>query len=282
MSEPADNTENQNTGSIPDELTLQLAALLKNSLGLQQSQSTQINESLNIGFKLSGDNYPLWAVLMKKAIGGRGKSQYITGDPSPPPTSDPAYKRWEQDDQCVFTWLVQNIEPHLINAVSKHPTSKSVWDSLALTYGSGTDSLQVFDLHRKANTIKQGDHTLEEIWAKLQDIWLTIDRKEPNPMECSKDIETYNRIIQTQRLYQFLVALDDRYEPVKKEILKREPLPSVETAYGMIRRETARDRILRPAITGENGDTSSGWHRPWFGSERQTSSRLQRKRKSTL
>ncbi|KAH6788110.1 hypothetical protein C2S52_007662 [Perilla frutescens var. hirtella] len=241
MSEPNETIENQSqtTGNIPDELTLQLATLLQNSLGLQQTQTTQNTESLNIGFKLSGDNYPLWVVLMKKAIGGRGKSLYITGDPAPPPISDPTYKRWEQDDQCVFTWLVQNMVPHLINTVSKHPTSKAV-----------------FDLHRKANTIQQEEGTLEEIWAKLQEIWMTIDKKEPNPMECPKDIETYNRIVQTQRVYQFLMALNDKYEPVKKEVLKRESLPSVETMYGMIRRETARDRILRPAVTGD--DTSSG------------------------
>lgn len=244
---------NQTSGNTPEELTIQLANLLRNSLGLQSTHNT---ESISIGFKLSGDNYPLWDVLMKKAIGGRGKTSYITGVPSPPPTNDPAYRKWEQEDQCVFTWLIQNIEPSLINSVSKHLTAKAVWDGLALTYGSGTDSLQVFDLHRKANTLKQGDGMLEEIWAKLQDIWMTIDRKEPNPMECSKDIEVYNRIIQNQRLYQFLTALSDKYEPVKKEILKREPLPSVDMAYAMVRRETARDQILRPIVV--DGDTSSG------------------------
>ncbi|KAH6766312.1 hypothetical protein C2S52_017295 [Perilla frutescens var. hirtella] len=194
---------------------------------------------------------------MKKAIGGRGKSSYITGDPAPPSTTDPAYKRWEQDDQCVFTWLVQNIESNLVSTISKHPTSKDVWDSLALTYGSGTDSLQVFDLHRRANTIKQGEGTLEEIWAKMQEIWISIDRKEPNPMECPKDIETYNRIIHTQKVYQFLMALSDKYEPVKKEILKKDLLPSVETAYAMVHRETARDLIFQPVVFEDSRDTSS-------------------------
>ncbi|KAH6756426.1 Calcium-dependent lipid-binding family protein [Perilla frutescens var. hirtella] len=172
---------------------------------------------------------------MKKTIGGRGRASYITGNTPAPSPTDSAYAWWEQEDQYVFTWIVQNIEPNLVNLVSKHSTSKAVWESLALTYGSGADSLQVFDLHRRANSMKQNGKTLEEIWSKLQEVWMSIDRKEPNPMECPKDIDTYNRIIQTQRVYQFLMALEERYEPIKKEILKKEPLPSVEVAYAMNR-----------------------------------------------
>ncbi|KAH6776912.1 hypothetical protein C2S51_008224 [Perilla frutescens var. frutescens] len=233
MSDPTPTETTSNNRGTQDELALQLASLLRNSLNLPQTPST---ESINIGFKLNGDNYPLWSVLIKKAIGGRGKASYITGSPPAPSSTDSSYPRWEQEDQCVFTWLVQNIEPHLINSVSKHSTSKVVWDSLALTYGSGTDSLQVFDLHRKANTMKQERRTLEEIWAQLQEVWMSIDRREPNPMECKKDIDMYNQIIQNRRVYQFLMALDENYEPIKKKILKREPLPSVETAYSMTKR----------------------------------------------
>ncbi|KAH6827593.1 hypothetical protein C2S53_020534 [Perilla frutescens var. hirtella] len=253
MSEPAENTESQNN-RVTDDLTLQLASLLRNSLNLSQPQNS---ESLNIGFKLNRDNYPLWSVLMKNAIGGRGKASYIIGDTPAPSLIDSTYTRWEQEDQCVFTWLVQNIEPSLVNSVSKHSTSKAVWESLALTYGSGADSLQVFDLHRRANSIRQDGKTLEKTWAQLQDVWMSIDRKEPNPMKCPTDIDIYNRTIQTQRVYQFLMALEEGYEPVKKEILKWEPLPSVETAYVMVRRETARDRILRPVVTEEKGTSSS-------------------------
>lgn len=66
---------------IPDELTMQIVALLRNGLGTQQTTNS---ENLSLGIKLGGDNYALWATLMKKAIGGRGRSSHITGDPMPP------------------------------------------------------------------------------------------------------------------------------------------------------------------------------------------------------
>ena len=78
---------------------------------------------------------------MKKAIGGRGRGSHITGIPQPPVATDPTYVRWEQDNQTVFTWLIQKIEASLVNNVSQYPTSKSLWDGLAITYGSGVESL---------------------------------------------------------------------------------------------------------------------------------------------
>ncbi|XP_037497108.1 uncharacterized protein LOC119371301 [Jatropha curcas] len=115
------------------------------------------------------------------AIGGRVKAHYLTG--MPPETSDPTFERWEQSDQNVFTWIIQNIESNLINNAAQYPTAKSLWNGLAITYGSGVDSLQTYDLHRKASTIRQGQETLENLWNKLQSIWMSIEHniQQPNP-----------------------------------------------------------------------------------------------------
>ncbi|KAD3066986.1 hypothetical protein E3N88_34866 [Mikania micrantha] len=193
----------ENSVTIPDELTMQIVALLWNGLGAQPT--TTNSENLSIGIKINGDNYALWSTLMKKAIG--------------------------------------------VNNVSQYPTSKTLWDGLAITYGSETNSLQIFDLHKKANSLKQGADTIEECWNKLQNIWMTIYRRDPNPMKDLEGIKIYNKKLHEQRLYQLLTAIDDKLEPIKRDILKRDPLPSIETAYATIRREIARLNILKPDIS---------------------------------
>jgi len=75
--------------------------MLRNGLGIQQTQSNLDN--LSIGLKLNGDNYPLWVTLMKKAIGGRGKNSHLTSIHPTPQEIEPAYEKWEQADQTVFT-----------------------------------------------------------------------------------------------------------------------------------------------------------------------------------
>jgi len=76
------NQNQNNFSTITDELTLQITNILRNGLGIQQIKSNLDN--LSIGFKLNGDNYPLWATIMKKAIGDRGNKTHLTGIPPAP------------------------------------------------------------------------------------------------------------------------------------------------------------------------------------------------------
>ncbi|XP_042045085.1 uncharacterized protein LOC121791113 [Salvia splendens] len=149
-----------------------------------------------IGDKLNGENYHLWAVLMRKAINGRGMEPHITRVPPPPPRTDPTYAQWLQADNCVFTWIPQNIESRLVSRVSQQPTTRYVWDALAVTYASGGDKIQIYDMHMKASMVKQGNNSLEETWSVLQELWISFDKKRTNPMKYPEDMEIHDQFIQ--------------------------------------------------------------------------------------
>ncbi|XP_042032266.1 uncharacterized protein LOC121778959 [Salvia splendens] len=172
---------------------------------------------------------------------GKGLTSHIAGVSKPPPIGDPDYTKWQQWDHCVFNWIINNLETELVNEVSRYATARDLWEGLAITYRSGTDPFQIYDLHRQAMTIKQGNTTLEGLWNKMQDLWISIDTRDPNPA----DVESYNKREQRHRLYQFLSALDDNYANIKREIMDKDPLPSVQKAYGMVRRQAINDGILR-------------------------------------
>jgi len=86
---------------------------------------------------------------------------------------------------------------------------------------------------------------------KLQAIWMAIDRKKPNPMKCSDDIATFNKIKQEHKLYQFLTGIDEKFEVIRRDLLMQEKTPLVESAYVVIRREAARHQILKPIASSE-------------------------------
>ncbi|KAJ0946915.1 hypothetical protein HanRHA438_Chr01g0009281 [Helianthus annuus] len=102
--------------------------------------------------------------MIRVAIGGKSKSLlgHLSGNPTPPKPTDDGYEQWEQDDLVVFSWLIQNIEPAIVSNLTEFPTAKSLWDAFVTTYNSGKDKLQTFDLHVKANRIKQSGIPLEE------------------------------------------------------------------------------------------------------------------------
>ncbi|KAJ0615698.1 putative RNA-directed DNA polymerase [Helianthus annuus] len=246
-------TDDSSSNNSNNDLTTQLTNLFKTTLN-NQSQTTKqsLSDSLKISLKLNSQNYALWARMIRVAIGGKSKSllSHLSGDPKPPDPLDDRYEQWEQDDLIVFSWLIQNIEPALASNLTEFPTAKTLWDALVVTYSSGKDKLQTFDLHVKANEIKQNGAPLEDFWIALQGIWGEIERRDPNPMKCAIDIATYNSIRSEQKLFQFLNALDRRFDPIKREILRWDPLPSAEGAYAAVRKEMAHQGIL--GATTEN------------------------------
>ncbi|XP_076934438.1 uncharacterized protein LOC143600706 [Bidens hawaiensis] len=171
--------------------------------------------------------------MTRVAIGGKSKSllSHLSGNTAPPKPTDEMYEQWEQDDLVVFSWLIQNIEPDLASNLTEFPMVKTLWDALVITYSSGKDKLQTFDLHVKASGIKQNGMSLENLWIIIKGVWEEIKRRDPNPMTCTTDIGTYNKIGSEQKLFQFLNALDQQYDTIKREILRLDPLPSSEGAY---------------------------------------------------
>lgn len=184
-------------------------------------------------------NYALRARMIRVAIGGKSKTLlgHLSGNLTPPKPADDGYEQWEQDDLVVFSWLIQNIEPAIASNLTEFPTATSLWDAPVTTYSSGKDKLQTFDLHVKANGIKQNGIPLEEFWIVLQGIWGEIDKRDLNPMTSPEDITTYNNKIHT--VFQFLNAIDQQYATIKREILRMDPLPSAEEAYAAVQKETA-------------------------------------------
>jgi len=77
---------------------------------------------------------------------------------------------------------------------------------------------------------------------------MVIDRKQLNPMKCSDNIATFNKIKQEH---------DENFEVIRRDLLMQEKTPSVESAYAIVQREAARHQILKPTTSSE-GNTSLG------------------------
>lgn len=197
-------------------LAQQLATLLKQySQQTTDNRTTETNQgqTVTVNVKLNEFNYSLWSRMMHLAVGGRGCLSHITDDPPPPDSTDPNYRKWYQNDLTVISWIIQNMEPELANNYVQYKTAHSLWKGLATTYSIGRDSAQIFELTVQANSVKQGQGSIENFYSTLQRLWAEIDESHPNPMECEKDISTYRRLQSETRLFQLLAGVSERYEP---------------------------------------------------------------------
>ncbi|KAG6389359.1 hypothetical protein SASPL_150827 [Salvia splendens] len=182
------------------------------------------------------------------ASGRREKLDHIEGDQDPPKTTDPEFNKWQASDFTVFTWLIQNMEPKLVLQFAQHQTARALWRSLATTFRVRADLVQVYDLEIRTNQLKQGNESLEQYWGDLQQLWVEIDARRPCPYTCcEKGINTYRKETEIKRLYQFLSGLDDKYDALRRELLKQSPEPSAEDAFGIVKQEETRTGIWKPS-----------------------------------
>ncbi|KAH0765388.1 hypothetical protein KY285_001259 [Solanum tuberosum] len=77
-------------------------------------------------------------------------------------------------------------------------------------------------------------------------------------MESEKDISSYRRSIQRQRVHIFLVGLDSEFEQIRGEILRKDPVPELEECYSMVRRESIRHATVNGDLEKSEATTMSG------------------------
>ena len=218
-------------------------------------------ESVSIGFKLDGKNFPIWSKLMLVAVGSRDKLDHLEGDAIPPKSDDPKFKEWQAADYTVFSWLIQNMEPRLVIQFAQHQTAKAMWKSLVTTFGVRADRVQIYDLEMTTIKTIQGDNTLEFYWGELQKHWINFDARKPCPYTCcDKGIEIYMKETNIQRLHQFLGGLNDKYDSLRREILKLGDDTTAEEAFGIVKQEEGRTAVWKPSVnpTTDSGEAGIG------------------------
>jgi hypothetical protein len=250
--------EDQNTYGNTSHLSgsiLELTTRMTEALNRTQTSTiTSEPSAALIGIKLDGSNYALWSQVVEMYISGKDKLGHINGDfPQPLPT-DPSFRKWRTDNAIVKGWLITSMDPSLFGNFIRFPTAKAVWDSIATTFFNGSDTSQVYDLRRRVTHLKQASGSLEKYYTDLQGLWREIDFRRPNPIECSVDIQHYNKITQEDRVYVFLDGLDDRLDKIRADVLQMKPFPSVEQAYAHVRREAIRQQVM----TSHNTDGIPG------------------------
>lgn len=177
-------------------------------------------------------------------ISGKDKLGYIDGTFPQPSAIDPTFRKWRTENAIVKGWLINSMDPSLVGNFIRFPTAKGVWDSIATTYFDGSDTSQVYDLRRKVTRMRQNGGSIEKYYNDLQGLWREIDFRRPNPMECPKDIQQFNSLLQEERVYIFLDGLDDRLDNIRSDILQLKPFPTIEQAYAHVRREDTRQTVM--------------------------------------
>ncbi|GKA90962.1 ribonuclease H-like domain-containing protein [Tanacetum coccineum] len=218
------------------------------------------SSSVLVPFKLLGtENYRMWNNAMKLALQARNKYGFVDGTclRDSYADSEVLFAQWDRCNAMVLTWIMNVVYSDVYMGLVYFENVASVWKDLNETYDK-VDGSVIYNLLQKIGSVKYGGSTVADYYYRLNSLWREIDAFTKLPkcvclVKCSCAASTELALHQQlMKLVQFLVGLDDCYQPVRTALLTRDPLPEVKDAYATISREESHKVIPK---TSEAIDT---------------------------
>ncbi|XP_050877563.1 uncharacterized protein LOC127081339 [Lathyrus oleraceus] len=191
----------------------------------------------NFCVRFTGKNYSAWEFQFKMYVRGKGLWSHLD-DVSKAPTEKTALDVWEIKDAQIITWILNNIDPQMINNLRSFSTAQEIWNYLKHIYNQD-NSAKRFQLELDIANYKQGDLSIQEYYSGFLNLWTEhsaiIHAKVPKTSLAAVQ-EVYN----TSERDQFLMKLRSEFEVVRGALLNRNLVPSLDTCVGELLREEQR------------------------------------------
>ncbi|XP_010247565.1 PREDICTED: uncharacterized protein LOC104590549 [Nelumbo nucifera] len=176
------------------------------------------------------------------AIGGRGKLGYVTRDKRTS-KEDISHPKWVQEIYLVMTWLCNSILPHISQNYLWTKTAKEIWDSMKETYSQPLNVARAYELKCEVKNLKQRERPVSVYFATLKSLWHEIDHLETIEWESQKDAATYIKLIETNRVFEFLAGLNSDFDITRQQLLTRESVILSQT-YSLVHSEESRRKVM--------------------------------------
>ncbi|KAJ0536451.1 putative RNA-directed DNA polymerase [Helianthus annuus] len=187
---------------------------------------------------------------MKLALEAKNKFGFVNGKCEKSTEDDVLANQWDRCNSVVLTWLLNSVSEELFLGQVFSSLASEVWDDLKETYDK-IDGSVVYDLFKKINSISQNGSTVADYYNRLTTMWKQFDAMLQLPTCSCKAAKDYNDFSMLIKLMQFLMGLDDVYQPVRTNLLTRETFPSVKVAYSVVSREESH-RLASSGSKGQN------------------------------
>ncbi|XP_071719576.1 uncharacterized protein [Rutidosis leptorrhynchoides] len=232
---------------------------------------SDINSTPLINIKLKGTkNYKSWACAMELALQTKNKMGFINETVKRDEDNVVLGIQWDRCNAVVLSWILGSITDELYNGQIYSKIASEVWKELKETYDK-MDGSVIFNLYQKLNSLTQNGNSVSDYYHTLNSLWKQYDTMVQLPScttTASKEYKDHTNLI---KLMQFLMGLDDIYQPIRSNLLIRDPLPSVNTAFSVISREESH---RKSHLSDKKSDSSAFYSNTFKPSLNQPSKEL--------
>ncbi|XP_024969741.1 uncharacterized protein LOC112509104 [Cynara cardunculus var. scolymus] len=164
-----------------------------------------------------------------------------------PETASSEYKPWMRCDAMIKGWLTAAMEKNIRDNVKYAITSSEIWADLRERFGKES-APRAYELKQKIATTRQDGTSVSMYYTRLRALWdesqsiQSFPRCSCNKCTCELDKKIMEHL-EKERLYEFLLGLDNEFSVIKTQILATKPIPTLGVAYHMVA-EDERHRII--------------------------------------
>ena len=194
--------------------------------------------------KLNGLNFLQWSQSVKLFIQEKGKFGYLTGAVPMPDPKDPAYPTWEYENSLIMSWLVNSMEPTIGKTYLFLSSAQALCESVKEMYSDVGNSAQLFEIKNLISETRQGSHPVTQYYNQLIGLWHECDLFSDFKWHCSTNQLNYQKMQNTEQVFDFLAGLNKELDDVRGCILGRVPLPNFREVFNKVRREESRCNIM--------------------------------------
>ncbi|KAJ9566378.1 hypothetical protein OSB04_002344 [Centaurea solstitialis] len=204
-------------------------------------------KQMHVNDVLTDNNYADWSQEMMNFLFAKNKVGFIDGSIKKPEKTAMDYMAWMRCDAMVKGWLTTAMEKDIRNSVKYASTAGEIWNDLLERFGKES-APRAYELKQILTGTQQGGASVSAYYTKLRGLWdemqavLSIPRCTCNGCTCDvgkKIVELKEK----ERLYEFLMGLDDKFSVIRTQILAMSPVPSLGNAYHLVA-EDERQRTI--------------------------------------
>ncbi|KAK3019552.1 hypothetical protein RJ639_004393 [Escallonia herrerae] len=201
----------------------------------------------------NGENYFTCGRNFLNALPSKNKAGFVDRTIGKPDVNSQNFQPWVQCNAIILSWLTNALAKEIQSSAAHADTASEVWSDLQERFTQGIDP-RFYELKRAIALLQQEKTTISSYYGKLKYVWNELQASNPIPVctcECTcgaaKKMESMQ---EEEKVYDFLMGLDDIFSTVRSQKLSVDPLPTLGRAYAI----AAQEEKLRENKTRGNGE----------------------------
>ncbi|VFQ84399.1 unnamed protein product [Cuscuta campestris] len=197
-------------------------------------------------YLLKSDNFDIWEKAIRNALGGRGKSIFLSSVGITKPTDEHELSAWCANHQIICSWIFNSVDESIQPSIVSHSIAYELWDDLRKRY-SCSNGPRVYQLKSELNAKRQKGQSVVSYYNQFITLWNQLYGSSDLTGGCRCEAAGVTRArIERDKTVDFLLGLDDeQFGNIRSQIIGTEPVPDLDRAYFLVTQEERHCHIIR-------------------------------------